>query len=533
MLWVDPSDTDNDPTNDVLIAAGITLWRSTDGGVHWTQISNDLVPGSLHDGHHVIVEHPQFNGGSNSTVFFGTDGGLYRTDNVYTVTIPTGWVNLNNGLAIAQFYGVARDAQSGLLIGGFQDAGVLRDTEATGPNSWAQTFTGNAGFCAIDPTDPNFQYMERPFLNVVRTTDGAASLQSMIAGLVEAGNTANWIAPLVMDPNIPNWLLGGGASLWRCTNANSSTPTWAATKRQVVTNNTLDLISAIAVDPTNSNTVWVGHNSGRLFRTTAIGNVNSWTEFKNFSSSQPTRMLLRIVIDPNNVSRIFLCYGGFQSPNLWVSTNGGKSFSPLSGLPVAAPVRDIEVNPVNSNWLYAATEVGLLVSQDNGVTWSSKATPANVPIYEMLWSGGYLYLATHGRGAFRQTPYPASIVSVGAPCRVGGPIAGPNLVSTLPILGQEMTMSVSGAVPGGVAAIWVSAVPPGPTQLSPGCFLQVNPAAFNVLPAFLIQPDGTGNLALDLANSITLAGTSLMTQAIVLSVQGQDLSNGLQQTYGF
>ena len=42
-------------------------------------------PASAHADHHAIVEHPGFNGTTNRTVFFANDGGIYRTNNVYTV----------------------------------------------------------------------------------------------------------------------------------------------------------------------------------------------------------------------------------------------------------------------------------------------------------------------------------------------------------------------------------------------------------------------------------------------------------------
>ena len=54
-----------------------------DGGVGLTRISQWFsAPNSAHADHHVIVAHPGFNGTSNTTVFFGNDGGLYRADDL-------------------------------------------------------------------------------------------------------------------------------------------------------------------------------------------------------------------------------------------------------------------------------------------------------------------------------------------------------------------------------------------------------------------------------------------------------------------
>ena len=71
-----------------------------------------------------------------------------------------------------------------------------------------------------------------------------------------------FIAPFVLDPNEANRILAGGSSLWRSNNVKSSPPTWAAIKTP-----SDSFISAVAVAPGNSNVVWVGHNNGKIFKT--------------------------------------------------------------------------------------------------------------------------------------------------------------------------------------------------------------------------------------------------------------------------
>ena len=76
----------------------------------------------------------------------------------------------------------------------------------------------------------------------------------------------------------------------------------------------------------------------------------------------------------------------------------------LTALP-AAPVRDIDINPSNPNWLYAATEVGIFTSEDMGATWQVPQNgPANVSVDELTWVGTTLVAATHGRGIYQATP---------------------------------------------------------------------------------------------------------------------------------
>ncbi len=79
-LWVDPTNANT------LVVGGIDLWKSTDGGLSFSQISNwQQAPNSAHADNHFVVEQPGFDGAANRTVFFTNDGGVYKTTNVYTV----------------------------------------------------------------------------------------------------------------------------------------------------------------------------------------------------------------------------------------------------------------------------------------------------------------------------------------------------------------------------------------------------------------------------------------------------------------
>ena len=56
-----------------------------------------------------------------------------------------------------------------------------------------------------------------------------------------------------------------------------------------------------------------------------------------------------------------------------------------------------------SGWLYAASELGVLVSENNGYTWFvPNDGPANVAVDDLVWVDAVLYAASHGRGWFRQ-----------------------------------------------------------------------------------------------------------------------------------
>ena len=72
---------------------------------------------------------------------------------------------MNNGLALAHFFGGAGDVASGKIIVGTQGNGVLTYTPAAGPNGWtimahdnSGTGTADGSDVAIDSTDANYLY---------------------------------------------------------------------------------------------------------------------------------------------------------------------------------------------------------------------------------------------------------------------------------------------------------------------------------------------------------------------------------------
>ncbi len=390
-LWVDPTNPN------IVIVGGIDLWRSTDGGTTLTRISRwQNAPNSAHADHHVIVESPQFNGSTNKTVFFGNDGGIYLATDVYSVVQTSGWTELNNNLGVTQFYGGAGNPTSGRIVGGTQDNGTLRYTGAT--ETWDMPFGGDGGWCASDPTDPNYFYGEYVRLQIHRSTNGGLFSNYIYAGITDAEqSTANFIAPFILDPNDPNTLLGGGASLWRSTNVKAPTPTWAAIKDPTGSN-----ISAIAVAKGNSNIIWVGHNNGDVYFTTnGTATAPTWTRADLGSPALPNRFCTRIWVDPTNSNRVYVTFGGFSPDNVWRTDNNGAAWTNATGNLPSAPVYTLVVWQQNPNYLYVGTEVGVFASADGGQTWSpSNDGPSNCSVDELFWMNNTLIAATHGRGMF-------------------------------------------------------------------------------------------------------------------------------------
>jgi hypothetical protein len=394
-LWVNPRDA-----NDVLVG-GVSLYRSRDGGQTFTQVSSPY--GQLHADQHIIIEHPAFDNAGNRTVFIGNDGGVYRMNDVSQLTSVSDarYVELNNNLGVTQFYGAAGNPSTGVIVGGTQDNGTLVFNPGMGSEGWSPMFGGDGGFSAADPANPNYFYGEHIYLQLHRSTNGGRTSSFIFSGLPDAGRRANFIAPFVLDPNEPRRMLAGGQSLWRTNDIRAAVPVWQAIK----TGSTSNYISAIAVAPGNANVVWVGHNNGDLYRS-SNATATSPTWVKVDPSEFPNRFLARITIDAFDHNVVYASFGGFTDRNVQRTDDGGVTWSDATGtgttgLPFA-PVRDVEVDPTDSNVIWAGTEVGIFTSQNRGATWDATHDgPANVAVDELFVLGDYLYAVTHGRGLFR------------------------------------------------------------------------------------------------------------------------------------
>ena len=420
IIWVDPTNADT------VVVGGVDLFRSTNGGASFTQISEWWnAPSSAHADQHMIIEKPGFNGTSNTTVFFGNDGGVYRADNVYTVIGTTGWTELNNNLGITQFYGAAGNPTTGKITGGTQDNGVLVYTPAGGTEGWTTMAGGDGGWSAADPIDGNYLYGEYVYAQIGRSSDGGTSSDNIWGGVYWNGpfkappyiiteakdSKANFIAPFVLDPNNANRLLVGAQSLWRTNdvkapNTSTTGPAWYVIKTPTTGSSN---ISAVVVAPGNSDIIWVGHNNGDVYKTTNGTAVTpTWTQVDDTGiPTLPNRYVTRITIDKNNTSKVYVTFGGFSADNVYVTTDGGLTWSDITGSGLTGlpdlPVRSLVINPNDSNTLYIGTELGIFTSADGGANWALPHNgPTNTPVDELFWMNTRLVAATYGRGLFYQ-----------------------------------------------------------------------------------------------------------------------------------
>lgn len=399
-IWVDPTNASR------IVVGGDNAYESTDGGVTLNQISDGTVQSiQPHPGINWIGATSAYDGVTNKAVYVCTNGGVFEAPDITTASTGLGWVPHFQGAVTSQFYSVAGDGTSGLIIGGLQDNGTqAMYANLLISNNITNNLSNEGGFVAIDPTNASNLYGELGGLQVFQSTDGGLDVQAITSGLTDAStNDCNPVAPLIIDPNNPHVLLGGGASLWKCGNAGSTNPTWKSIRAPGSA-----LISAIAVAPSNSDLIWVGQNDGTIAMTTnGTASNPTWATISGpgTSSPIPNRYIGRILVDPSSSNVVYVCLGGFTSNNLWETTDGGSTWTSITGTSGAAlpqvPIRAIARNPGSPNSLYVGTEVGVFSTTNGGMTWTlSSDLDVNVSVDELTYMNHSesLLAATHGRG---------------------------------------------------------------------------------------------------------------------------------------
>ncbi len=462
-LWVCPTNSSR------IIVGGIDLYRSLDGGASITKISdwqdyhNGGSANSAHADQHFIVEAADFDYTTNPEVYFGNDGGIQKTNDVWTVSQNSGWVNLaNTSLGITQFHGGAAANDGSIIVGGAQDNDKLRYKSSgswSGPNNWYQATTGDGGRAAVNYNNNSIVYGEYVYLKIKKSTNGGDSYSNAISGLSDANNglRALFIAPFSMDPNDPTILVGGGSRIWRTTN---SAGNWSQIRAEIGSyiNGDGDTeyykCSATDIDYGNSALIWVGYDNGHVAYTANTG--TSWTRVDNNDGGLPNRYVTDIAINPNNSNQVFVTFGGYNNDNVWYTPDAGVTWENRSGtapndLP-ALQVNTVRYHPSNSNWVYIGTDLGVFATKDRGVNWSvvtnytDNEGPVNTEVSELFWQGNeFLIAATHGRGMFR-TAAPPYIIYVDASAAAGGDGSQANPFKTIyeaaQVYGPGTTISI-------------------------------------------------------------------------------------------
>ena len=139
-------------------------------------------------------------------------------------------------------------------------------------------------------------------------------------------------------------------------------------------------ISDLAVNPENHSEYYVGVASGGLWKT-----INHGTTFEPIFDDQPVFSIGCLAMDPNNSNVVWVGTGENNTQRnlaygdgVYKTTDGGKSFTNM-GLKTSSQIGKIMIDPRNSNVVYVAAqgqawgpggERGLYKTTDGGKTWN-------------------------------------------------------------------------------------------------------------------------------------------------------------------
>jgi photosystem II stability/assembly factor-like uncharacterized protein len=380
---------------DVIFAGSAALYRSSDGGASWQDITAGV------NGVNIHVDQNAFAFiGTTNQMFIGNDGGVFFTLDASASNIN--WTNLNNGLATLRIYPgfSVHPTDPTIAFAGTQDEGTIR---YSGSPDWTAVACGDGGSTAIDPINPNNVFVDCslgfvPEL-VAKSTDGGHTFSPAETG-INTSDPMVFFPPLVIDPSNGATLYFGTDRIYQSTDhAASWTPISLAF-------DPFDPLNSIAVSPKDSNTVYATQST-KVWTSTnaAVGVGANWTPS---NSGLPPRAITRVIADPNDAHTAYMTLSGFSgfgdfAGHVFKSIDTGQSWVDISGNLPNMGANDLAIDPNVPGTLYLATDIGIFTTSNGGITWQafSNGLPIDVVFGIRLHQPTRtLRATTFGRGAW-------------------------------------------------------------------------------------------------------------------------------------
>lgn len=296
---------------------GVGVFRSSDGGTHWT-ISTSI-PSTLFS---AIVVHPN----SPNTIYVAGDQGLHKsTDGGATWVTNPGLTSLLDAqitdVVIAHddpdrlYVGVRSDGVYETTTGGVQVGATPAFTRLDGPGQLP--FGGSAGW--------------------IKLAIGRAGASGSDCVVAKLGND--------------------GSRIFRTQNGGT---TWTELASNVAPVSFDEWCSVIAVDPTNENVMYAGNNSGLMRTTNGGAALANWTSVSaGIHADQQD-----LVFDPTNANRIFLAndggvYRSTDQGGTWAFASGNLAITQLYDIDIAERDRDIVGGGAQDNGVYYRDAAGV------------------------------------------------------------------------------------------------------------------------------------------------------------------------------
>ena len=449
------------------LAAGCVLRNTTNA------TNGCSAPAMVSPAQHAIATLAGAVTGGLPLLYVGNDGGLWRSsDGVNQQQTPcsaddaTHFQNLNSGLgSLAEVVSFAESpTDAATLLAGLGANGTAATGAATTMAPWPQIAAGEGGAVAIDPANPQNWFVSTEAGVSIRTCGNgnactAANFTgSPTIGYAQVDNDASLIAPpFLLDPALTSDVLIGTCRVWR--GLADSTSAWPESNNisppfdgshDAVCGATNAMVRSLAAggpasgasaaQDEGSTVLYAGlagsldggaNFGGHIFANTAAGSASGSTSWTDVAKSAVTNAsgtafnpggfdISSVVADPHDATgkTVYATVMGFagngvNAAHIYQSTNGGASWTNISGNLPNAPANSVLVDPNDANTLYVAMDTGVYATTAvaNCTTsncWSQYGTGLpNAPIVALAASAGIatgdgrlgeLRAATYGRG---------------------------------------------------------------------------------------------------------------------------------------
>jgi hypothetical protein len=411
-----------DPTNPLRIVVGsnLALYRSTDGGTSWTQLTH-----WYGNGHPYTHADNHATAWSNGTLYVANDGGLAILRDPWRATVPTATDDLsfidnrrNKGLSTHMVYNLGSttaatpsNAKWRVTLG-MQDNGTR---VRQGSGSALQTsgvfedMIGGDGFgTLIHPANGDLMLGSIYYTRIYKSTDGGATpFTASSTGISESNNSSS-------APFAPKIALGPTTSpdtvytfvnskVYKSTDFGSN---WSAMTMTgfSASGRTLRNVNGSR----SSNAVGAASSGGHFWTTYNDG--ATWTDSGDITAGKLNTSYIWF-----NTQNDQIVYGATVAPDatahhLFKSVNGGATWAAIdgaagasNGLPFGIPVHVVQNLPGSLNTLFAGTDFGVYQSTDGGTTWARYGNNLPMVAVRDLYiapDGSFLRAATYGRGVW-------------------------------------------------------------------------------------------------------------------------------------
>ncbi|HMS65361.1 MAG TPA: T9SS type A sorting domain-containing protein [Ignavibacteria bacterium] len=375
---------------DVIYCGGIDMNVSTNGGTSFSTFN------SFHADQHAVAFAPS----NPNYILVGNDGGVDYTTNGNSFIAST-------TLPITQFYAGEIDFNNpNTILGGAQDNGTVRTFGDT--SNWTGIYGGDGFYCLVDYSNSQNVYVSSQNGALGRSTDGGNSFTGASTGLDI--QFTNWMTPFVMDKNEPRTLYCGTYKIFKTTNGMQS---WTAISPDLANAHIRNLgtITTVDVSKSDPEVIYCGTDDANVWVTT-----NGGTNWSNINSGLPYRWVTRVAVHPDSANVCYVTLSGYKvdstGSHIYRTTNFGTNWISIKGNLPDAPINDVVIDPSNTNTLYIATDITVMISTDLGAQWNiiSSGIPSNVPCHDLTLHNPTrtLVVWTHGRSAYKITLSPVT-----------------------------------------------------------------------------------------------------------------------------